>query len=396
MKPLLFILTLIILTGIISCQKELRNPGIVPVVKDSTAAVDTAKIKVWHGARIKGVAPNPTNGSSAPVIKAQTDTFIHGFAGRFAIIKPVVISGNVAGYYVTIKGAKDYFKVDYTKPLITEKGVGKTKANARQTGFGFRPNGVQGDSFVDSAIVLILPPNLHLPDTICVTYEAYDFYGNVSGSVTSCVIVSKLGGDSSTNWLQGGWRVFYDYDDRRGYGSPDPITAHFYDTIPYNQWVFPDYYFKNNNINGGSNYDSFYYCNTFSSGQTQFSSVFIDPFVSKLVDYSGDSDYFSKNDIIFNINAGLEQYNYYKEIRVDSFTSTCNEIKYKTNDYTFKRRGGWSIIGDKLTIILEFNQDGSPIYEIWEETIKKVSENEIWLIDYSEPGHRMYTDLKKL
>ncbi len=389
MKPLLFILTLIILTGIISCQKELRNPGIGPVVKDSTAAVDTAKIKVWHGARIKGVAPNPTTGSSAPVIKAQTDTFIHGFAGRFAIIKPVVISGNVAGYYVTIKGAKDYFKVDYTKPLITEKGVGKTKANARQTGFGFRPNRVQGDSFVDSAIVLILPPNLHLPDTICVTYAAYDASGNVSDSVTSCVIVSKLGGDSSTAWLQGGWRLFSSYAKSIS-GS---ITNESNDTIPYNKWVDPRYY----SLEIGNNvYDTNYYRYAIAPGVCRISTVYPTSTIVENIGNDGDSTYCSKKDYLFNINGGMKYYDYFKELRIDSTTSTCTELNYKTNIYNKEYIAGWTLTGNKLTMISEFNQDGFPSYDVFEATVKKISDSEIWLYYKEDWAITSYYVFRKL
>lgn len=388
MKTLFFIPTLIVLIGIFSCQKEVRDPGVASVIKDSTAAVDTAKIKVWHGARIKGVAPKSTNGSSAPVIASPTDTFIHAFAGRFAIIKPVVTSGNVAGYYVTIKGASDYFKVDYTKPLLTERGMGKTNnTHARHSGFGFRPMGVQGDSFVDSAIVLILPPNLTLPDTICVTYLAYDYSGNISGSVTSCIIVSKVGGDASTAWLQAGWRFNYYYETSASGAN------YVYDTVPYNKWVAAnDYHYSYIESNG----PIYYFCNTISPGLNQVSSIYIDTARSKYLPSNNDSDYVLRLDVIFNNNGGLNVFKSHKESRVDSTTSTCDSLKYSTTTYEYKQIGAWSITGDKLIMVLEFDQKGFPDYEIYEYSIKRISDSEIWLVDPIETGFGSYEDYIKL
>ena len=340
--------------------------------------------------RVSGIAPKPTAGNAAPVITAPTDSFVHAFAGRFAIIKPLVASGSVAGYYVTIKGASDYFKIDYTKQLITERKISKTnRLHNKHAGFGLRPNGTQGDSFVDSAIVLILPPNIHLPDTICVTYAAYDYSGNVSGSVTSCVIISKLGGDANTSWLQGGWRFIYDYET-------GPTGANgVYHTVPYNKWI--DINDINNSfIDVVDSVNYYYYCNTISPGVTQVSLTYIDSIKSKRILYYGDSNYILKIDVLFNNNGGLSLLKSHKESRIDSTNSNCDQLKYFTTTYDQKQTGGWSITGDKITLVIEFDQNGAPDYEVWEYTLKKISDAEIRMFDPIETGYKSYQDFIKL
>lgn len=349
----------------------------------------SAKIKVWHGIRTAGVVPKTAGAANAPVLEAPSENDIHAFAGRYAIIKPLVKSGDVKGYYVSIKGATDYFKVDYAKPLITERHSAQTNSTLTTThGFNFKVQGVKGGSCADSAIVLILPPDFHVPDTFCVTYSAYDQLGNISDSVSSCIIVSKLGGDASTNWLQAGWRVFYDYDDMMGNGS----LSNFYDTIPYNKWIGSG----NATFDKYSSNDSTYYCNTISPGLTQFSTTFINFDVSRVISDSGASDYYAKLDILFNINGGIAINNSYKEMRIDSIASSCDETKYRITAYDINQTGGWTITGDKMILIIEFNANGTPLYDVWEYTLKRINDTEIWLIDNSEPGHGIYTDFRKL
>ena len=393
MKPLFFISILILVISIFSCQKELLDPGKAIVIVDSINNITSNKIKVWHGVRTPGKAPKPTIGSSAPVIAAPSDTFLHGFAGRYAIIKPEVRSGTVAGYYISIKGASDYFKVDYSKPLITERVIGKRVSQPlKHTGIGFRPSSTLGDGFVDSSIVLILPPNIQTPDTFCVTYSAYDASGNVSDSVSSCIIISKLGGDANSGWLQAGWRLFYNYDD--SLKNNDTVKAHYYDTIPYNKWVdFNNY----GSIYYDVVYHDSYFCNTISPGVTQVSSNFIDNTVSKYIANYDDSIIYLKMDLIFNKNGGLSISESYNENRIDTINSTCDAIKYITNtDDGLKLNGAWSITGDKLIEAFEFNEDGRFYYNFYEYPLIKINDNEFWMMDYSDPRHKRYIDYRKL
>lgn len=378
MKQVIFLSTLIIIIANFSCQKEYTNSGEPPVITNpADSGSSQKKIKVWHGVRSAGTVPKPAGSAAGPVIEAPGEDFIHAFAGKFALIKPVVKSGNISGYYVTIKGASDYFKVDYKKPLITERHIqNSNKKQPKSNLFGLRPDSTGGNSYIDSAIVLILPPNFQTPDTFCVTYSAYDELGNISDAVSSCIIVSKPGGDASTNWLQASWRFYYVYDD---------LAQNLYDTIPYNNWIVPNYAF-----------DEYIYCNTLASGVTQISKTCDSPLLCDYLNIDGDFDYQVKFDLLFNNNGGLIYIDSALYKRVDSIGSTCTLLNYKTISHNSIINGGWTVTGDKMIIVLEFDEDGNPVYEAWEFTLKKISDTEFWLIDNSEPGHNMYQDLRML
>ena len=101
-------------------------------------------------------------------------------------------------------------------------------------------------------------------------------------------------------------------------------------------------------------------------------------------------------DLLINNNGGFSLLKSHKEKRIDTTNSTCDAIKYITNTYDQKQVGAWSITGDKIILVFEFSQDGIASYAFWEYPLKKLNDNEFWIIDNSEPWHKMYMDLRKL
>lgn len=374
MKQLAYLFVLIILSVLLSCKKESTastEQGNKLNSKDPVAL--SKNIKVWHGIRSPGLLPEP-KGGGAIQIEATNDN-IYAFAGRFAITKPNIINGNVAGFYIAIKGAKEYFKVDYTKQLITEKRNNFNLRKQINPHIGFKPDST-GNNLGDSAIVVILPPNISTPDTICITYSAFDDAGNVSNQMEECIILLKAGGDGTTNWFSNGiWSLFASKDS-----ANKPL-----DTILLNKWrpVFQP---------------TSYYCNTVDSvGQTEVMTYCYDGYsacnllnVTDSVNFINLSYEYKPNGVfLFSDSAFL------KDLNISQ--STCSNIKFNASvGYGIYDNGGWSVIGDKLFIIYEFDENGFPAYDFFVYTYKKINDNEFWLIGDPDPASGGIDVFKKL
>lgn len=343
----------IFLTAIVafySCQKEPKEK-IEKVISSKDPAALSSAIKVWHGLRTQGNPP-AEKGSALQLDNTLTGP-LYAFAGRYAIIQPAVVSGDVAGYYLRINGASDYFKVDYSKP----RNVRKIKARG-----GLRLDSAGGN--LDSAIVVVLPADLHVPDTICMTYWAYDNSGNVSNPVDVCVIITSIGTDTNGNWLNGTWKYTAEWDN----GSP-------HDTIVYNKW----------SVMGG------YYCN---SGILQWSDYSIpgQPFLA------ADSFFYRKADLTYGTSGGLkyEVDDSWKEL--DYYNSTCSNIVFApTQSEKEALTGAWSYNSTthKLIIVFEFNDSGIPVEEAYEFNVMKVNDKNMILVDNSDPSDPYYSRFEK-
>jgi hypothetical protein len=81
-----------ILLMISSCQKEL-NPKIDEPINSDNPQSLSASLKVWHGVRTQGQPPAPSGGGLQ--LDNSATGPIYAFAGRYAIFKPEVISGDI-------------------------------------------------------------------------------------------------------------------------------------------------------------------------------------------------------------------------------------------------------------------------------------------------------------
>jgi hypothetical protein len=319
-------------------------------------------IKVWHGVRTSGIAPTLT-GSNAPVLQFPDSLNIRAVAGKYAIIKPTVLSGNIAGYYIAVNGATDYFKIDYTKPLITERRI------INQEPFIQKPTGINGeDGSLDSAIVIILPVNVNTPDTFCIDYSPYDSLGNIGNITTICIIINPLIKDANTAWLEGNWR----YIEKVLYGSP-------YKFYTYNKWTGDNIYFDGTLQ---------YYCTTDNNGNSIVvnNSLFCNNGNCNLLNLQ-DSIFMHKQDLSFT-NDGLWQHTISLDYKYlyDLNLSTCSNIIFNFSDLNATEVGVWSpTSGNKILLVYGFGDKAfSPVpYAVAEYEIKKINENEFWLIDFN-------------
>ena len=354
-----------------SCKKENQPPTNTDLTLSSKDPVALSKsIKVWHGLRLQGAVPATVGGANAPVIEAPVKEIIRSFAGKFAFVKPKVVSGNIAGYYVGVKGAADYFKIDYSKARITER-----QAYPKRKGASFKIDSTGGGSgYMDSLIVITLPINFKTPDTFCVTYSAYDELGNISEPVTSCIIVSKLGGDASTNFLEATWRMFSRPSDTSFYAQ--------YDTIHYGKWRKGTYFTE-------------YFCNKQSDGSSQIGSYCSDIYAPCIKLNITDSVNETENDLVLTNNGSMTYKYSSKSKDINLTTSVCSLVNYDINPYRSNfTGGGWSITGDKMIFVFEYDNNGSSALDAVEFVFEKINEAEFRIIS-TEDDEEIYI-FKKL
>jgi hypothetical protein len=201
---------------LVSCQKNADDS--IPQVSSKDPSALSEAITVWHGKRTTGTMPSPSNTTDI-ILGTPDESSVPATPGYQAFIHTNIQSGDVAGYYVQINGANEYFKIDYTKPVVvqsTKQQGSISTASIHQFGHAVEPSSQHrspfsvmgsGDNFNDSIIVINIPANIKTPDTVCVTYMAYDFNNHVSNPVSTCIYVSHLGGDSDSKWLEGTWNV---------------------------------------------------------------------------------------------------------------------------------------------------------------------------------------------
>lgn len=209
MRKLLIIVGLLFI-AFIACKKEADETVIVNV-HDTIHVVGTtlvnpdtlsAGIKVAHGIRVTGSFPAASADATAPVLDTLYQKTYSVVRSRYLIIYPPNMSGNIKGYYVQIKGASSYFKVDYTQAY-----------NMRGNGTGF----------VDSTILIKLPATIR-GDTFYVKYAAYDSLNKVSAAVTGRVLVLPEGSDAQIDSLAHNWRFLATRYYANGFYTSDWVT----------------------------------------------------------------------------------------------------------------------------------------------------------------------------
>ena len=334
---------------IVSCQKD-ADPTLPPgsTVSSDNPAQLSAALRVWHGKRTTGNPPASTG--SIPALDPTINMEVRAFAGRYAIIKPEVMAGEIAGYYVSIAGSGQYFKVDFTNPRNMEGRP--TIPPGRRNSIFSRPQ--SGNA--DSSIVIVLPPNIQVPDTFCVTYCAYDSQGNIGQPITTCIIVSSLGGDANSAWLQNEWRLRAAWEMVNG-------QREFVDTIVYNKW-WP---------NGG------YECYVDSNGVGTINWVGWGITANIVVN---DSLYYRKSNLRFATNGAMDYKDDVDEKYLNELLSTCTQfVFYPVENWSDSITGAWSFNSstNKMVLIFEFDSSGYPDPEVWEYNVIKVSDTH-WIL----------------
>jgi hypothetical protein len=337
MRKLIFAFAVIL--SISSCKKDSKEEESNINTSDPNAV--TAAVKVWHGSLVTGQPPAPSNNNNVQLDASVNDEVV-AIAGRYAIISPEIVTGNIAGYYLQINGAGSYFKIDFSKPRTTNR----VRTNSSHSRLALRLSGDSSNN-ADSAIVITIPDNIQ-PGEFCVTYCAYDAQGNVSNLVTTCVTVTSFGGDASVSYLEGNWKFT---------GSKDPDDI--WESINGNDTSYIDGYC----VDGRPGY----YCDSLDCSSLRF------------IDYIGtynDVMTFGKTGALQYKSEGME-----KNILIDS--SSCSSLKYESSPFSEEINGAWSYDGGtkKITLIFDFDEFGLPYPEVIELELIKVDNSKIYLKD---------------
>ena len=366
---------LLIALVLFSCKKSGKDNEPMPGINPTDGQAVSAAVKVWHSSRITGQSPAPSINPSRPELDpASNDQKIYAVAGRYAVIRPTLMSGNIAGYYLHIEGANDYFKIDYSLPAHRTSGIRDSKLallrRKMEATLHFRgmDSTDDGNGILDSTIVINIPSTIQ-PGTFCVTYYVYDSSGLVSDPVETCISVESFGGDASTaSYLAGKWKLI---------ATRDSLPTEPWEAFDYEPEVQLQTYF----CNYDSTEDRFYASETCNSGSCP---SFIDTVLYNK---------FEKVDLSFTAEGGLrEEYKYQFKNFFPSY-NYCDQLE-NWLDITDEgdMLGAWSFNAstNKLILIVEFVVDGQTDAPWVDEfTFTKDSDRQLSLFDSFGYGTRL-------
>lgn len=267
-------------------------------------------IKVNHGQKTDGSLPTASD-NGPKLDETIANKTMPSIAGKYVIIHPEVLSGEIAGYYLRITGYHDaYFKIDFSKPIS-----GRRKTTTVKKHGPLMKIMDDNPDYMDSVIVIKLPDNIK-PGTFCVEYIAYDWDNNTSNIVKQCITVSSLGGEEK---LAGKWSL----EKRKDLGED------------WKYYPISDTVFRSNYVCGSDNkpfevYDSL----TATSTVPSFLRKYDYYYWQALGDGSGKEEY---NEI---------------ELNIDFNESTCDNFKFKSEGHTTSTPFIWSFDPQRKKLII--------------------------------------------
>ncbi len=320
-----------------------ENPG--KIRPDDPKAVSAA-LRVWHGARVNGNPPASSGNPTLMLEPSSNNQSIMAIAGKYAIIQPEVLGSHLAGYYVKVNGAADYFKVDYKKPLDGGRNASRLSRHnkALSKGFGIDSTGTGN---LDSSIVIVIPTSIQ-PGQFCMTYWAYDSTGVVSNPISVCITVLSFGGDAASSYLHGTWQMT---------GFSDDTTYGWEQVVGLSDTMYSQGYCINNQI--------------------------VDSFGMGPVTYPSSIYTVNQADLAFSSTGGLK-YTYAETDKQFNYTqSSCSNYVFYTDTYSDVLNGAWSYNSTtgKMIIIFDFDDMGYADPEAYEYKLIKLSNNKIYLYD---------------
>jgi hypothetical protein len=348
MRKLLFLPLAFVL--FYACKPDDSNQSSKINTNDPKAV--SSALKVWHGARANGNLPASNNNPNGPALDPSSNNqSIKAIAGKYAVIQPEIMSGYLAGYYVKVNGASDYFKVDYNKPREGGKQKPRLSRHNRSLAKGLDIDSTGGGN-LDSSIVIIIPASIQ-PGQFCMTYCAYDSLGNVSNPITVCISVLSFGGDAASSYLNATWHIT---------GSSTDTTIGWDPVFGVGDTMYSQGYCINGHI--------------------------VDSFGMGPVTYPAYIYSVTQSDLTFASNGGLK-FDYaeiYKEFNYAS--SSCSNYVYNTMTDSDHMTGAWSYNSTtgKMVLIFDFDDMGNADPEAYEYKLIKLSNNKVYLhdLDYDE------------
>ncbi len=347
----IFLFSTLIALALASCKKTDTSSSSTTTLATSNASAVSAALKVWHGTNVQGTAPSGTNGS---LQIDQTAQELQSYKGGYAVIQPNVLNGTVAGYYLHVNGASNYFKVDFSKSLQRPAFIGQRPATkSKHAGLFFRPAG-DSSTYDDSLIVIQLPANIDT-GTFCMEYWAYDNSGNISDSASVCITVNQLGATDSSEWA-GNWKLTAFKNSDQPYGSYGGISDTSWYYNPSDSTNIADYVSGYYCVNGYLSDDSTSYYDQYGhtmSGTGEpilIPEYLFYPYVNLTL--SANGAWLVNEEIVYKGYSGI-----FGEYQ-------CNDIPYNSNDTSeSSSTGGWSYNATKnIFTIMSHETDGSVEY----------------------------------
>lgn len=327
MKKIL-LLSAVVCMAFYACKKDSKPEGPEEPVKEidpANRAELSSSIKVGYGSIVKAELPAASGIAGAPEIEGMNDNGLSVISGRYIVIRTWLVSGTIAGYYLQINGAGEYFNIDYTKERNLRKST-RHRSSLRET------------DFRDSVIVIKLPEHLK-SDTFSITYAAYDTLNQVSNHLSNVVSVLPASDDETNKPLFGTWK-YARIRDAEGWHE--------------------DFYLPDTSYTNFKCVDTtLTYC---SEGDPEGCTSYIS-YIGELVIY--DLEFSSKN--------------VFKEIYVDKYKnirlelSSCDNVVYTTGEDSGTEINGYSYDpATKLVTIVYDDNGGNNVYEMYATTLKVV------------------------
>jgi hypothetical protein len=270
-----------------ACKKDSKTDTTTP--DESSTGIDpvalSAAVKIGFASSTAGDLPAASADGPTLLIDGYDNRTYYAINNRYIVIYPQSDKGFIAGYYVKINGANNYFKIDY-----------KAAAGARKLvkSHGFREDGDNSDS----SILIKLPSGLK-GDTFSIKYAAYDTLNHVSNTITAIVSIIASKDTAGNSLLAGTWRYNRYKQDHNDWGTPENYSK-------------PDTGYSNYScIDGKLTYcQGDYSCNLYA--WRIYGAI--------------------KNDMTFSANNLVTNTYEYLDKRIDENTSTCSNLVY--NDYS--------------------------------------------------------------
>jgi hypothetical protein len=335
-----------------ACKKEqaIDEPK---AVNPSDPQSLTAAITIYHSAKISGNVPAPSGTVDAPVLDAGSNNQqIHALNGRYAVIKPSIESGTVAGYYFKITGADFYYKIDFSKPRVAGNrlaGIANTirpHLFTRSGGMNSnRADSTEPAGYADSSIIIQLPPNI-APGVFCAQYWAYDFQGQVSDSIKVCITVDALGAGADGAGFTGIWKQTKEKYPSNRQDTGWHVISYQKDYMPANSYLCENGQLYQVGDSSGTN-----------------------PDIQML---SNEYYWVKQTDLNFALNGGVEFSTDYEEGFLDLDNSSCSNIVYRIEGSGAEKSiGGWSYNSStrQMVLVFDFNGNGTGAPEAFPFTV---------------------------
>ncbi|SEW12863.1 hypothetical protein SAMN05428988_2318 [Chitinophaga sp. YR573] len=323
-----------------ACKKDSKTD--TPATDDTSTSIDpvalSAAVKIGYATSVTGNLPTASADGPTLLIDGYDNRTYYAVNNRYVVIYPQSDKGFVAGYYVKINGAQNYFKIDY-----------KAAAGARKLNKS-HDSREEGDNS-DSSIVIKLPAGLK-GNTFSIKYAAFDTLNHVSNTITAIVSVIASKDTADNSLLYGTWR----YNRSK---------------MNYNDWSNPQSYKPD------TTYVNYSCIDGKLQGCTEGYSC--EPYISRIYGPVSNDQIFSANNLYTTSYARI-----YKDLYPDQ--STCSNLIYYDGSRAYSSIGGYTYNNTTkvLTLIYDENGTGDYVNNIYTESYTVTEISSTKLVYYSK------------